>query len=760
MKKIIIVFTLLFVSFCFAGKAETQETASPRHNGKKNVLLINSYHQVCAWNLGLMEGIEPYLYSSNFDLTIVYLDESRIPYTPEREQKFKENFRSNYENHHFDMVVTVDEPAFVFLEHNYPSFEFLHNLPVICIGLTNVNQNDVVNLKDAFLFEEHVGYEKTVQLAKDLFPKTKVCYVLNDYTVTGQSIRKLLETNLSQLFPKIEFVYNDDLKYVDIIRQIESLPKNAVVLLGTYGRDKEKDVLSKEAVIEMLAATGVPIFCLYGDYLNLYTRQEDECNNTIIGGSVIFARAQGDYLGKMVEYYFQNNEMMPEAVTPLDFSKTVLNYNGLKAFKIYNRYHFFNATLINKPETWVTIHAKDILFIGLLILLILFIVSFALFINQLRLHQRAEQYNQLLERIQKFFDIVPVGIAEFSKDFTICQCSKFIQKFLGLDPDKVIGYKFLSNIQEPKNLSAANELYQDMLAGRHENEFLTGSIISNGQERYCMWIYSALRDKNNDVLGYFALLKDITEEKELIDKTRNLANQNEQLRINHDRFMANYMHSFKNLMTPLVAYTEMMMSGLLSGEKMTLVAEQLNWKSNMIVQMCTELMNINRIRGGYTNIQPAQINLYKILQEYLFMTESHFDRKQIAVHNKLNENQTVWADPETVSSIFLNLLTNAIKFTNTGGEIKIEGEIVDNEWYAVSIIDNGVGLKDENLLDTLGEKENISQPSTEGELGTGMGLILVKDLVEKNGGKLTGHNNTDGSGATFTFTLPLQKPIE
>lgn len=232
------------------------------------------------------------------------------------------------------------------------------------------------------------------------------------------------------------------------------------------------------------------------------------------------------------------------------------------------------------------------------------------------------------------------------------------------------------------------------------------------------------------------------------------AKKNEELRLQHDRFMANSMHSLKNLMTPLIAYTEMMMSDQLPKEKIPHVAEQLNRNTNLMVELCTELMNINRIRGGIIDITFCRVNPYKMLQEYLFMTEANFAHKQLQVVNKLDPQIDVWANSDSVSSAFLNLLTNAVKFSYTGGCITISGKIVDNKYYAISVTDEGMGLPSDNFLEEISVNGAISRPGTAGEEGTGVGLILTKDLIEKNGGTLTARNNPD-KGATFTFTLPL-----
>jgi signal transduction histidine kinase len=122
----------------------------------------------------------------------------------------------------------------------------------------------------------------------------------------------------------------------------------------------------------------------------------------------------------------------------------------------------------------------------------------------------------------------------------------------------------------------------------------------------------------------------------------------------------------------------------------------------------------------------------------------------------------VYADKDMICTVLRNLITNAIKFSYPGGKINISTDEKQG-LLTVSISDNGVGIPKENIDKLFRIDENYSTPGTMGESGTGLGLILCKEFIEKHGGKIWAESNCDGSdkqqekiinGSTFYFTIP------
>ena len=130
-------------------------------------------------------------------------------------------------------------------------------------------------------------------------------------------------------------------------------------------------------------------------------------------------------------------------------------------------------------------------------------------------------------------------------------------------------------------------------------------------------------------------------------------------------------------------------------------------------------------------------------------------KKNIYLYYDGCEKVKVWADENMLQSILQNLISNALKFTEQGGEVRIS-TIKRGTYAEVSVADTGVGMSDNELKNLFKIEKKIStRPGTEKERGTGLGLILCKELVEKNGGKIS-VTSEESIGTQFTFTLPLE----
>jgi signal transduction histidine kinase len=130
------------------------------------------------------------------------------------------------------------------------------------------------------------------------------------------------------------------------------------------------------------------------------------------------------------------------------------------------------------------------------------------------------------------------------------------------------------------------------------------------------------------------------------------------------------------------------------------------------------------------------------------------DDKQVDINLKLDDHILVMADLNMAQTVVRNLLSNAIKFTPRGGSVVIKTEVGETTNACISITDNGIGIEKSLLSKIFDMSYSLHTPGTENEKSTGLGLILVKDFVEKNNGSITIDSETD-KGTVVTFKLPL-----
>lgn len=225
---------------------------------------------------------------------------------------------------------------------------------------------------------------------------------------------------------------------------------------------------------------------------------------------------------------------------------------------------------------------------------------------------------------------------------------------------------------------------------------------------------------------------------------------------NYSIFLADAMHTLKNVIAPINIYSEVIRSGRLDNNKIMDIAGKIEICANNAVKVCVDLMNIFRIRGKLMEVRREKVSPFEILQNFYFMIENNLKQKHIELENNLDPDVFLCADAEMMGSVFMNLLINAVKFSHPGGKICVDGEIIDDNWFEIAISDEGIGIDEQKIAEKLQQGNFYSNPGTDGEPGTGLGLLVVHNTIERNGGTMRAFNNKNG-GATFAFKLPLWK---
>ena len=175
-------------------------------------------------------------------------------------------------------------------------------------------------------------------------------------------------------------------------------------------------------------------------------------------------------------------------------------------------------------------------------------------------------------------------------------------------------------------------------------------------------------------------------------------------------------------------------------------------------KLLDNLLLWSRSQKGDIVFNPERINLYLLANESNELLSQSAENKTIKIINQIPKNIYVDADKDMLSTIIRNLLSNAVKFTPKGGEITIKAHLIiikNNQAFTeITIEDNGVGISKEIQLKLFDISENASTQGTEDEKGTGLGLILCKEFVEKHSGKIWIESEI-GKGSRFIFTIPV-----
>ena len=216
-------------------------------------------------------------------------------------------------------------------------------------------------------------------------------------------------------------------------------------------------------------------------------------------------------------------------------------------------------------------------------------------------------------------------------------------------------------------------------------------------------------------------------------------------------------HDLKNPFQGIIGFSEMIKK---QAEKQNLpeikkFSEYIFDVSTQTYKLLDNLLNFTRSQIGLIKYNPEIISVKKIVEEGILLAQSNAEVKGVKLINEINDTVNAYADESMISTVIRNLISNAVKFTEKGGFVKITGE-TEKDKTVIKIIDNGVGIKETDIPKLFKADLNFSTFGTRNEKGTGLGLVVCKDFVAKNGGTITVKSEA-GKGSTFTVTLPSKK---
>jgi two-component system, sensor histidine kinase and response regulator len=254
----------------------------------------------------------------------------------------------------------------------------------------------------------------------------------------------------------------------------------------------------------------------------------------------------------------------------------------------------------------------------------------------------------------------------------------------------------------------------------------------------------------------------LEQNEELLELNTNLEKKVEQrtlelqeLNATKDKFFSIIAHDLKNPFNTLMGFTELLLNNLdsYSSEKLNEFIGILHDTSRQSYALLENLLDWSRSQTGRIQMLQETIDLYSLTEENINLLNNFAAKKSVTLINDIPAGTQVFADQNMIKTVIRNLLSNAIKYTREQGNITLS-LTKNDQGIEYQVKDTGIGIKPENLQKLFRIDVNYSTRGTSDEAGTGLGLILCKEFIAKNGGKIWVESEY-GSGSTFKFTLPL-----
>ncbi len=220
-------------------------------------------------------------------------------------------------------------------------------------------------------------------------------------------------------------------------------------------------------------------------------------------------------------------------------------------------------------------------------------------------------------------------------------------------------------------------------------------------------------------------------------------------------------HDLRSPITSMNALLKLMMidtAGIPKDQLESYTSSLYNTSQNTTI-LLENLLDWSRAQTGHLKVCPENLNLYPMVEEAIRYNVLMIDKKQIELHNTLHKEIQVHADKHLLSAVLRNLISNALKFTTRLGKVSIHCTDKNNDSIEISITDTGTGMTEEEISRLFRVEKGLLKLGTEKEKGTGLGLVICKEFIEKNNGALK-IKSIPGKGSTVSFTLPLSGSIK
>lgn len=370
-------------------------------------------------------------------------------------------------------------------------------------------------------------------------------------------------------------------------------------------------------------------------------------------------------------------------------------------------------------------------------------------------HKLAER--ALMESEQNYRTLADSGQSLIWASGTDTQCNYFNSVWLDFRGQTLEQEKnncFTNNVH-PDDQQQRREIYLDAFQRREKFSIEYRLLHNDGKYRWIQDNGSPRYSSTGEFLGFIGQCQDINERKqaELVLKAKN--EELQRVNAEKDKFFAIIAHDLRSPFNTLLGFTQILVedSSELKPEEIKKMAKAMRTSATGLYSLLENLLVWSGSQRGTSRYVPVQFSVKDILLENLKLVQESARLKEIEIEIKVPGDLLVFADENMIGSTIRNLASNAVKFTPKKGKISIKAELAPGDMVEISIKDSGMGMSDEMRSKLFKLDENIGRNGTEGEPTSGLGLILCKDFIEKNGGKIWTESEV-GTGSVFYFTLP------
>jgi len=340
-------------------------------------------------------------------------------------------------------------------------------------------------------------------------------------------------------------------------------------------------------------------------------------------------------------------------------------------------------------------------------------------------------------------------------DGTILWCSPTAARVFGYARDEMVGMRVHALFTTEDVQEGVPDYELEVAAKSSDMNNDRWLQRSDGSRFWATGSTTGLRDVDGELVGFGKTLRNRTDVKEQLEMLRNRLEALTQVDRHKDIFLSTLSHELRNPLAPLANALELIRMTEPQNAALQYPIKLIERQVEFIRRLVDDLLDVTRISAGKIQFALAPVDLRDVLARAVESTRSVIaERKHKFVQHLLRSPIIVNADADRLEQVFINLFTNAAKYTPEGGNIELRATMEQTE-AIVHVIDSGVGIPREMQPHIFDLFTQVSANVGRADGGLGIGLSLVKNLLELHGGSVQVRSEGPGKGAEFTVRLPL-----
>ena len=751
-----------FLVFFLSGCAQTAGgvTIETPSGNNPHVLLLSSYGY--SWDSVplLLSGVSTVL-DRHANIDYVFMDTKVKAYNDIKE-KVKEEI-VYYVDHAgaFDFVLAADDDALTFvLEYQETLFK---NIPIVFEGINNaiLAETAVRNPYITGIIEDS-PINDTIKLAKKINPKAKKVVGISDTGISGVGYSHQF-LNCQENFPEMPFtvINSDEGELTDFGEKIASYTDDTILLFMSMNKDSYGNNYSlSEGVSFVYRHAQIPI----------YKADELGVGKGIMGGVTInFGHMASDAAQIILELSAGadiSSYTLKNAPYYCVFDKHIMDEFSISIDKINESYEG-EVTYLNNPISFFAANKGVIIpvIIIIFLLIVLLILSLVLLFKTRKTTKTIEEKDKNLNDI---LDNIPGGVIAFRYHIYTKKIEMFYnnQGFLKSLPGGINEAEDLKSRIEISDYRSLLDLTPASVLDNIDHKLEKGENFkavckSTVFSAFSITEFSAvMTKKEDDCYVYYAVISDITNETKLQEKEKKAFELEASNKAKSD-FLSVVSHDMRTPLNGIIGLAALM-KGETSDIDLLSDISKLQVSADYLLTLVNDTLDMSKIDNGSFALHPIVCSSKEIFDSLKIVLQSSLDKKKMSIDFKVEKpaELVLFADRQRMTQVYMNIITNAIKYSKDGSSILVHVKRLEvGENYVrdeTQVIDHGIGMSKEfitHVFDPFSQERKNTAKQYE---GTGLGMSITKKIVEKMHGKIKVESQLDvGTTVTFDLVLPI-----